>query len=53
VPSGVPIQRPQGQIREDGAAAPEVAPTRALDYECEVAAWVGRTRLIDNTGLDL
>ena len=42
VPSGVPIQRPRGQIRDDGAVAPVVAPTRALDYECEVAAWVGR-----------
>jgi fumarylacetoacetase len=42
VPSGVPIRRPQGQIRDDGAAAPVVAPTRALDYECEVGAWIGR-----------
>jgi fumarylacetoacetase len=42
VPSGTAIQRPRGQIREDGAAAPVVAPTRALDYECEVAAWIGR-----------
>jgi fumarylacetoacetase len=42
VPSGVPIQRPRGQLRDDGAAAPVVAPTRALDYECEVAAWIGR-----------
>src|SRR5688500_20128511 len=42
VPSGVPIQRPEGQIRDDGSAPPVVAPTRALDYECEVAAWIGR-----------
>ena len=42
VPSGVPIQRPQGQIRDEPSAPPVVAPTRALDYECEVAAWIGR-----------
>jgi fumarylacetoacetase len=42
VPSGVPIQRPEGQIRDDGSAPPVVGPTRALDYECEVAAWIGR-----------
>ncbi len=41
VPSGTPIRRPAGQIKGDGDAAPEVGPTRALDYECEVAAWVG------------
>ena len=41
LPSGAPIQRPRGQLRDDGAPAPVVAPTRALDYECEVAAWIG------------
>lgn len=39
--SGAPIRRPVGQLRDEGAAAPVFAPTRALDYECEVAAWVG------------
>jgi fumarylacetoacetase len=42
LPSGAPIRRPVGQIRDEGAAAPVLAPTRALDYECEVAAWIGR-----------
>jgi fumarylacetoacetase len=41
VPSGTPIIRPLGQIRDDGATSPVMAPTRALDYECELGAWVG------------
>jgi fumarylacetoacetase len=42
VVSGTPVRRPAGQVREDPAAAPEVGPARSLDYECEVAAWIGR-----------
>ena len=42
VPAGTPIRRPSGQTKDDQAAAPVVGPTRALDYECEVAAWIGR-----------
>ncbi len=42
VASGSPIPRPWGQTRDDSAAAPVVGPSRALDYECEMAAWVGR-----------
>jgi fumarylacetoacetase len=41
VPSGTPIIRPQGQLRDEGAAAPVFGATRALDYECELGAWVG------------
>src|ERR1051326_4026648 len=41
VPRGTPIIRPQGQLRDDGAAAPVFGATRALDYECELGAWVG------------
>ena len=41
VVSGRPIRRPVGQIGEDGSSAPTFAPTRLLDYECEVGAWVG------------
>lgn len=39
--SGVPIRRPWGQLRDDGTEAPALQPTRALDYESEVGAWVG------------
>lgn len=41
VPSGTPVRRPMGQLKDDAAPAPVLAPTRALDYECEVGAWVG------------
>jgi fumarylacetoacetase len=41
VASGTPVRRPSGQIKDDTAPAPVLAPTRALDYECEVAAWIG------------
>ena len=42
LPSGAPIRRPVGQTKDEHSPAPVVGPTRALDYECEVAAWVGR-----------
>lgn len=41
VASGTPIRRPCGQLQADPLPAPTMAPTGALDYECEVAAWVG------------
>jgi len=41
VPSGTAVRRPLGQLKDDAAPAPVVGPSRALDYECEVAAWVG------------
>jgi fumarylacetoacetase len=40
VVSGVPVRRPSGQVMDDGAAVPVVGPTRLLDYECEVGAWI-------------
>ena len=39
VVSGTAIRRPHGQLR-DGDAAPVYAPTRRLDYELEVGAFV-------------
>jgi fumarylacetoacetase len=41
VVSGTPFHRPNGQTKPDDAAAPSFGPTRALDYELEVAVWVG------------
>jgi fumarylacetoacetase len=41
VVSGTPVRRPMGQTKGDQAAAPEFGPSRALDYECEVGAWIG------------
>jgi fumarylacetoacetase len=39
--SGTPIARPSGQI-QDGAAPPVFAPSRQLDYECELGFIVGQ-----------
>ena len=41
VPSGASVKRPSGQVNADDTAAPTVAPTRSLDYECEVGVFVG------------
>jgi fumarylacetoacetase len=40
VASGSGIRRPSGQTRDDQAAAPEFGPTRRLDYELEVGAFI-------------
>ena len=41
VVSGTPVHRPSGQRKAPDADAPVVGPSRSLDYEVEVAAWVG------------
>ena len=41
VPSGTPVRRPLGQIKDPSATAPVYAPTRMLDYEMEVGCFVG------------
>ncbi len=41
VVSGTPVRRPLGQTKLDDADAPSFGPSRALDYELEVAMWVG------------
>ena len=40
VVSGSGIRRPQGQTSAEGAAAPSFGPTRRLDYELEVGAFI-------------
>ncbi len=40
--SGSSFARPHGQLMPPGAARPELAPTRRLDYEAEVGVFVGR-----------
>lgn len=40
-PSGIGVRRPSGQIRSGEGQPPEVSPTRRLDYELELAVWVG------------
>ncbi len=39
--SGVPIRRPQGQRKAPDQAAPSFGPSQKLDYELELAVWVG------------
>jgi fumarylacetoacetase len=41
VPSGTPITRPSGQTREGTAESPSFGPSRRLDYELEVGAYIG------------
>jgi fumarylacetoacetase len=41
VPSGSRVRRPEGQTKDDGSAAPTFGPTRRLDYELEVGAFIG------------
>lgn len=41
VPSGTPIVRPHGQRKGPDDAAPSFGPSRSLDYELELGAFVG------------
>ncbi len=41
VADGTPIRRPQGQLRPDDNAPPIFGPSRLLDYELEMAFFVG------------
>ncbi|MFL5577504.1 MAG: fumarylacetoacetase [Gemmatimonadaceae bacterium] len=41
VVSGAPVRRPAGQRKGASDAAPVFGPSRLLDYECEVGAFVG------------
>ena len=41
VVTGAPVVRPCGQRAPEGGAPPSFEPTRRLDYEVEVGAWVG------------
>jgi fumarylacetoacetase len=41
VPSGTAIDRPWGQLAADPAGPPVFAPTRRLDYELELGAFLG------------
>lgn len=42
VPSGVPVARPQGQSKPAGVDEPRFAATTRLDYELEMAVWIGK-----------
>ena len=40
VPSGTAVRRPMGQIKEGQAPDPVFGPSRSLDYECDIAAYL-------------
>ena len=40
-PSGIDVRRPHGQIKAADADAPVFSPTARLDYELEMAIWIG------------
>ena len=40
-PSGVPIRRPSGQRKAVNEDAPTFGPAQKLDYELELAVWIG------------
>ncbi|HWS72985.1 MAG TPA: fumarylacetoacetase, partial [Thermoanaerobaculia bacterium] len=42
VVSGTPIRRPNGQTRDDEQQPPSFGPSKRLDYELEVGAFIGR-----------
>ena len=51
--SGSTVKRPQGQIVSSPGAAPQFAPTRALDYEIEVGFLVGAgNRIGERIGIE-
>ncbi|UFN47240.1 fumarylacetoacetase [Roseomonas sp. OT10] len=39
--SGTPVRRPRGQLKGPEDAAPRHAPCERLDYELELAVWIG------------
>jgi fumarylacetoacetase len=41
LPSGTPVRRPNGQLKLPDAERPILAPSRRLDYELELGAWIG------------
>ncbi len=52
VVSGTPVHRPSGQRKGPNESEPTFGPSRSLDYELEVAAWVGTGNAL-GTSIDL
>ncbi len=49
VVSETPVRRPIGQRKAPTEDTPTVGPSRSLDYELELAAWVGAGNTLGNT----
>ena len=46
--SGTPVCRPKGQARPQGADRPTFGPSKQIDYELEIGAWIaGENRLAE------
>jgi len=41
VPSGTAVRRPEGQVKSESGSEPRFGPSRALDFELEVGAFIG------------
>jgi len=41
VPSGTAVRRPEGQVKPESGSEPRFGPSRALDFELEVGAYIG------------
>ncbi len=51
--SGEDVRRPRGQVLREGAALPTLEASQWLDFECEVALWIGApNELGEPIGLD-
>ena len=51
--SGTPCSRPWGQIKSKNETLPKYSPTECLDFECEVAVYVGKgTQITQNIPLE-
>jgi fumarylacetoacetase len=49
VPSGTPVRRPRGQTKPDANAPPAYGPSKSLDYELEIGAFVCGENAIGQT----
>jgi fumarylacetoacetase len=49
VANGTPVYRPRGQTRPDPNAPPQFGPSRSLDYELEIGAFVGGESRLGDT----
>jgi fumarylacetoacetase len=47
--SGTPVRRPFGQTKDEKAAGPEFGPTKRLDFELEVGAFIGKENALGTT----
>ena len=52
VPSGTAVRRPRGQLAGAAGEAPTFGPSRLLDYELEMGAFVGKANPLSDAGAD-